>query len=250
MGNKNINCCVVIPVYKADPGLTEILSFQQCLRVLYKYPVLVVAPENLNTEFYEQAAKGDLQIIRFNDTYFKDLAGYNRLMLSARFYERFIEYKYMLLYQLDAWIFRDELEYWCNKDYDYIGSPWVGHSWAGFAAAHYSFVRTLLYKIGYRNFNLVGNGGFSLRKVKSVLINLNFFKKKAENFNRNEDAFFSFYINSYNPFFKIPSLKTALDFGFDINPEQSFRLNNNRLPMGCHAWEKNYSFWDQFIPTA
>lgn len=241
-------CCIVIPVYKETPDEPEKASFKQCLHVLHTYPIILVVPESLNTSQYETLAAGKLEVQRFNDTYFKDVQGYNRLMLSQQFYKRFAAYRYMLVYQLDAWVFRDELEYWCSKNYDYIGAPWTGHSWAAFAAGHHTFMRTLLYKLGYRKFNLVGNGGLSLRKVKSAVFNLGIFSYSVKKFTGNEDAFFSFYINSYNPFFSIPSSAEALGFSFDIHPEQSFALNNNRLPMGCHAWQKNRAFWQQFIP--
>ena len=31
----------------------------------------------------------------------------------------------MLIYQLDAYVFKDELLNWANKGYDYIGAPWL-----------------------------------------------------------------------------------------------------------------------------
>src|SRR6185312_14561683 len=58
-------------------------------------------------------------------------------------------YKYILFYELDAWVFRDELNYWCTKGYDYIGAPWLDSSTKQIVG--------------------VGNGGFSLRKVNSSI---------------------------------------------------------------------------------
>jgi hypothetical protein len=46
-------------------------------------------------------------------------------MLSIDFYKRFRDYKFILIYQLDAYVFRDELEYWCEQDYDFIGAPLI-----------------------------------------------------------------------------------------------------------------------------
>ena len=31
----------------------------------------------------------------------------------------------MLIYQLDAFVFQDDLAYWCQQNYDYIGAPWL-----------------------------------------------------------------------------------------------------------------------------
>jgi hypothetical protein len=153
----------------------------------------------------------------------------------------------LLICQPDAWIFKDEVMDWCNKGYDYIGAPWVNWKWSEFAASHITLPRTILGRLGYKQFNLVGNGGFSLRKVSSVITNLKIFKHALKSFNENEDYFFSFYINSYNPFFKIPLAEEALKFCFDENPDECFSLNNNQLPMACHAWPKYHSFWKKYI---
>ena len=102
-------CCVVIPVYKAIPGANELSSFKQCLKILGTHPVVLAAPQTLDTKLYDEVSNGTVSVERFDDTYFKDLAGYNKLMLSATFYKRFAASRYILIYQLDAWIFRDEL---------------------------------------------------------------------------------------------------------------------------------------------
>ena len=49
-------------------------------------------------------------------------------------------------------------------------------------------------------------------------------------------------------FFKIPSPKDAINFSFESNPELLYKMNNECLPFGCHAWEKyGKHFWKQFI---
>lgn len=46
-------------------------------------------------------------------------------MLTKEFYLRFRQWEYLLIYQLDAYVFQDELMDWCNKGYDYIGAPFL-----------------------------------------------------------------------------------------------------------------------------
>jgi hypothetical protein len=41
-------------------------------------------------------------------------------MKSKQFYERFVAYDYMLIYQLDAYVFKDELDDWSAKGYDLL----------------------------------------------------------------------------------------------------------------------------------
>lgn len=240
------NCCVVIPVYKEQLNEAECLSLNQCLRVLCNHPITLAAPQSLDTKKYLELSP-HITVKRFADFYFNNIEGYNKLMLSKKFYKHFTDYKYILIYQLDAWIFKDELEYWCSKDYDYIGAPWLDHWWASFAAGHITFIRTFFHKLGYRKFNLVGNGGFSLRKVRSAIFNLGLYRYAAGKFKGNEDYFFSFFINSYNPFFKIPPANEALNFSFDVNPAECYSANGFKLPMGCHGWNKHLDFWKAFI---
>jgi hypothetical protein len=66
-----------------------------------------------------------IQISYFPEAYFKNISGYNKLLLSPVFYSRFIDYKYICICQFDTFIFRDELSYWCKKSYDYIEAPWL-----------------------------------------------------------------------------------------------------------------------------
>jgi hypothetical protein len=77
---------------------------------------------------------------------------YSRLLLSADFYRRFSDYDYILIYQLDCLVFSENLNRWCDMGFDYIGAPWVGLGPDGSAYV-----------------SRVGNGGLSLRKVRSFL---------------------------------------------------------------------------------
>jgi hypothetical protein len=182
-------------------------------------------------------------------------------MLSSQFYEAFREYKYILIYHLDSLVFSDELAIWCETDLDYIGPPWLkceDSPWVEVPR--------------------VGNGGFSLRKVRSFLgvlsssrysvdpdkywkgfcaskpkyiQYLNFPRKylkrmkmfngvkwETARWNTNEDPFWSGEAIKYYPEFKIASFKTGLRFGFEVAPRMCFELNDRKLPFGCHAWHK------------
>ena len=144
---------VVIPVYKPSMNRNEEISFRQTLRVLATHPIIIVCPESLDLAKYNLiAGRCNNVLLResFNDTYFRNIAGYNRLLLSEKFYLRFAQYKYILIAQLDTYVFRDELLLWCDKGYDYIGAPLI---WYGM-------------KIDQ---GIVGNGGFSLRRVEAFL---------------------------------------------------------------------------------
>jgi hypothetical protein len=40
---------------------------------------------------------------------------------------------------------------------------------------------------------------------------------------------------------------SALQFSFEYNLEKSLMLNNDKLPLGCHAWYKHMDFWKKYI---
>jgi len=252
---------IIVPIYKNFDLLTdeELISLHQLYKVLGGYEIFLAGPENLEYDiFLKDAQKQNviLKVKRFSNEYFNDIKGYNRLLMSPVFYKNFKRFNYMLIYQLDAYVFRDELKYWCNKGYDYIGSPWFAdiNNWVKIKDAYPGYI-----KCYHHFFNLskkkVGNGGFSLRNVSSCLNNLNRFKLFAKNWKGNEDCFFSHCVGILNPFFKIPSFEIALSFGFDADPGKAFFLNGNSLPFGCHAWSRNdgpdyannHNFWVQYI---
>lgn len=225
----------------------ELSSFLQCLKIFYRRKIILVTHDKIELTEYIKRENENIQVEFFDQKYFLDISGYNQLLLSISFYKRFVQFKYILIYQLDSWIFKDDLDYWCDLKYDYIGAPWVDWFWSELHAKSMTLPRKIVSKLGYKNFNLVGNGGFSLRNVHSCLANLKLFQFCVSRFKQNEDYFFSFFINSYNPFFRVSPLEIALKFSFDENPQKAFELNNNQLPMGCHAWHKYPGFWNDKI---
>jgi hypothetical protein len=146
----------------------------------------------------------------------------------------------MLVYQLDTFVFENNIDEWCDKGFDYVGAPWIDVQWTEKLNAKIPYVDKLIYP--------VGNGGLSLRKVKTFyygsiylyLVTVLLWKKKWH-----EDLFWSTAGKRLIPFFKIPKVKEALKFAFEEHPEKCFELNNRILPFGCHAWEKfNPDFWE------
>ena len=100
------------------------------------------------------------------------------------------------------------------------------------------------------------NGGLSLRKVNSHLKavsqlqdTINRFLQHSGNHLFNEDVFFSIEVNKHGIGFNYPSYQEALQFSFDKYPDLNYRLNNNRLPFGCHSWYKKRmkKFWFPII---
>ncbi len=265
---------ILIPIYKKELSSDEYTSLKQCVSILSNYPITLVCPKSLNLDNYF-AEYSDFKVETFHDDFFKSIDGYNKLLMSKQFYRRFLNYEYILIYQLDAYVFRNELEYWCNLNFDYIGAPW-------FANTTNSIKDQVLCR--------VGNGGLSLRKVKSYYHALNFYwlhfllKSLYESYDQylesnlnqfqriklliasiltrfffiknskysitrlNEDQYWCLVVPKININFKVAPLEVGIKFSFEVNPDLLYTINNKELPFGCHAWARyNKKFWSQFI---
>lgn len=259
---------IVIPLYKQNPKREELASLIQCAKILNNYDICFVTYKELNFSNYKELDnyKKDYQFAYFDKENFSSIESYSKLCLSCDFYKKFDNYDFMFLYQLDGWVFKDELNYWCKQDYDYIGAPWFeGHDSAN------------------ENSQLVdpsGNGGVSLRRIHKFIkilqnkrkidntriISLAKCRKRYKGFlkpirkyldksnkikynkNMNEDYIIVECFNTIDKSFKIAPAEIALKFSFEVFPERLYGMNNNTLPFACHAWEKyNKKFYKDFI---
>lgn len=249
---------VIIPFYKDHLTDNEKVALQQCKKVLNNYPIMAIKPHKLDSSFL--TPYNLTEILSFDDSFFEDIQGYNQLMLSDQFYGRLLDFEFMLIYQLDAFVFKDNLKYWCKQGYDYIGAPWLNYmpnrdfvKRTKEKLLKYIHTRYDIYIGGLpssRQFhNLVGNGGFSLRRVQRFYDLCMVSRALIEKYNNenekhfNEDVFWSIEINRKNKKLKIPLYQIALRFAFESDPENAFRINNGQLPFGCHAWDKYPDFW-------
>jgi len=261
---------IVTPVYRLPLEEDEKLCLDSIAKHLHAYDHVLVVPLRLLHDV-QRIAQGK-QVIPFDNESFENISGYNNLLLSADFYERFEKYEYILIAQLDSLVLSDQLGMWCEKGWDYIGAPWM---------RNYGYQET-------SEFLAVGNGGFSLRNVSSALevlyskvnceiwnlpkrdkklwgrkspkrflptnIAKTIFKKHCiEEFLKlhyrgNEDVFWGKYASLVKSDYIIPGPMEALQFAFEKDPAESLKLNDGKLPFGCHAWARyDRSFWETHL---
>lgn len=247
-----MKAAVVIPVYRTQLSKTEERSLQQCLKILKNHDIFFACPQDLDPNFLKNFP---VKTRKFAQHYFKDIDGYNRLMLESHFYESFLDYEYLLIHQLDAFVFKDELLFWCEKGYDYIGAPWI---------ATRSLVSSVLKPFASKNikkrgpiFYKTGNGGFSLRKTRRFFeISKALEKEISEQLTQNkdeiyaiEDVFWSLKVPGFFPDFTIPNYREAVKFAIDRKPEIALKINDNQLPFGCHGIDKPkvIDFWKPIL---
>lgn len=261
---------VVIPIYQRRLSAAELFSIKNAASVLSAHDIFFVGPAYLS-EFLAQLVEqftalkhadvtGNIGYKTFGNRYFSNIAGYNKLMLSHLFYGAFEDYRCILIAQTDSLVLTDELDMWAAKGYSYIGAPWF----EGYTQPTQPL----------RLLN-VGNGGFSLRNVADFLKVLDkprvfkntlmsswpgswmsstyrylkdyhsvVYKNRQFNIDVNEDLFWGLFVAPRCPFFTVPTASEAIAFAFESHPEYLFALNQNKLPFGCHAWERyNPDFW-------
>lgn len=257
---------IVIPFHKASISNNEELSIKYLEKYLKGFDKFLILPNFIKRPSFKiQEVK---KIINFPDEYFTSVPKYCEMLNTKMFYNKFTDYKYILIYQLDVLVFSNQLLKWCNKGYDFIGAP---------------FFNSIIGKFSFKDgipATTGGNGGFSLRKVSSFLKVIDIAEKLAtknsinplirklwfliavltnqahkiwlnappQDYPFNEDGFWSYEAPKYYPKFKVAPFKEALKFSFERFPRKCFRLNRNQLPFGCHAWRKyDEQFWKPYI---
>ncbi len=264
--------CIVIPVYKTIISDGEKKSLSSCLRIFKDYSVILAFPEGLSVKEY-LTIEPTLKLEAFKTDFFQDINGYNRLLMSEVFYGRFKKYKFILIYQLDAFVFRNELGFWCAQNYDFIGAPWfegwhnarhesriIGVGNGGFCLRNISRFRSILRSLAYYRFWFKVRYKLGLEKYLSDgfyfrLISFRWFEKfdpialrdLMRGYGHNEDYFWCVLVPQFFRF-KLPSIEEAMKFSFEANPSLLFSMNGQKLPFGCHAWERyEPDFWKEFI---
>lgn len=254
--NSPVKVKIIVPLYRGQLSDEEQQSLHQTIKVLARYPIVFIAPEGVNITPVTDLFSGH-EVLRVSDEWLgtkNGIAGYNRMMMSRAFYELFADTESLLICQTDVWIFRDELDAWCKRGYDYIGAPHlklpVYHLWPLRA---YLALRRKMVK-GVLRQDLMGrayNGGLSLRRTASFIRACEAYRDEAEQFLShdhhlyNEDVFWSLVPEE----FIYPNQSEALLFAFDVKPEYCYELTKKHLPFGCHGWFKPSvrKFWQSVI---
>ncbi len=235
MKNSKKNRIIIIPAYKKQLNEFENISLKQLVKTLYGYQISLVMPKGLEPD-YEVLTGINYRTEYFDEEYFKSSYDYSQLLLSIEFYKRFSEYEYMLIHQLDCFIFRDMLEEFCKMGYDYIGAPI--HQKEGFWSEYH-----------------VGNGGLSLRKIETTIRLIehkdDVFKEHPypDQLKKAEDVFFAYCGANDRYDYTVPSVEIANKFSLFIDTEEKKRtVIENGLPFGIHYFPTYYyDFWRPFI---
>jgi len=248
---------VLVFAHQAVPEWHEAIALRQCLEVLGRHPIRMVCPEGLDTSAYREIGP-KLQFDFIPLHWLASYRAYNRLKIHPFLYRRYAAFEYILTYELDAFVFRDDLAEWCRQGWDYIGAPWFeGSHWAASDAAPTG----------------VGNSGFSLRRTQAMLRVLrsfghvipvktviadwrqrgtyspgslwllfqrltyrNNFFAPLNDFGGAEDEFWGRFAATRFPWLRVAPYDAARQFSFEVNAPRLYREIGGQLPFGCHKW--------------
>jgi hypothetical protein len=258
---------VVILIIHHKPQLLwyEKIALLQCFRILGTHPIRLICPHGLDLTEHRAVVpelKADFIPAHCLATY----EAFARRKVLPFLYRRYADYKFILMYELDAFVFRDALLEWCAKAWDYIGASWF---------EGYEEALPNAKPLG------TGNGGFSLRRTKAMIRisqrlryqqpaqdvvqawrrgNISFGQLVAKLTVRNnffapfndrhgpEDIFWCKVAPKRFPELRVAPHEIARQFSFEANPGRLFRESGGVLPFGCHGW-MNYEpdFWARHI---
>jgi len=267
------SAAVAIPLHQLPLANDEELSLRVLREVLGTQVRFFVVPERMDMP--AGFLRGE-RVIRFPEKFFTYPLGYNRLLMSGRFFKAFTEFNHVLIYQLDCLVFRDELDAWSSRDYDYVGPPWrddfgdapgsaatwkVGNG--GFSLRKISTARRILAKRVERGSYFAvppihhprpGFMGWLVTNVRKRLkqhLNLWTVEDELENYDGNEDRFWALDVMKIAPDYKKPDVDEALRFGFETAPAVCLERTHGQIPFGCHAWAKHdRNFWEKVLANA
>lgn len=265
---------VMVPLPTPELREDEEISLIQLRRHLDGYEKFLLVPKGLDVSM------DGFRRMELDRRHFGSAANHNRMLFLLEFWSLFRDYEYVLMYHLDALVFRDELLEWCGKDVDFIGAPWV-------ICEHTPWVKE----------EQCGNGGFALYRIPSVmevLINRQVAKPKLiwidrfsaglervrkrlvemrENMSpwllrlagkrldsliwklgfievnyRPNDYFWGMDAVKYKADFRVGSLEEGLGFAFEADPEKCLERTSGKLPFGAHAWGRyDRKFWERHL---
>lgn len=256
--------CIVIPIWKETLDCVEEISLKRLYKIMiqdsrpdkfedfrdWSAPsIYLVCPTGLDVSEYRKIFPEYLMVKEFDPEYFKSTATYSQLCINYDFYNSFNQYEYMLIYQLDCYLFRNEIYSWCEKGYDYVGGPILSTD-CGWDTVKKS-------RKGDEWKPFVGNGGLSLRKIstfKEITDPNGEFRKRYELTDEKlkkvifEDKYFC--NDLYNIYaLEIPSWQEALNFALDMSVDIVYNyLKWKGEPMGIHSVDKNIRWWKKVIP--
>lgn len=256
------NPVVVVPVHRLHPTDDEQFSLKRCGNLLGCHPIFIVHPHGLNLEPYFDLLPTATPL-PVPAEWMASIRAYNRMMINPAFYAMFERFSHLLVHEPDALVISDQLLYWCEKPFDYIGAPWfegfhaappdapiIGVGNSGFCLINISAIRSLLdssqrwisrkFILNELSRKLLGRTSrFSFDFLFRAFGKAGTMGGAHRLVATNCDTFLSNHASVCNlNSFRIADPLSAILFSWEVNPQSCFRLCGRSLPFGVHAWAR------------
>lgn len=268
-------CCIVVPIINIELGDSELIAINSLNKLNEDFRIYFIGLlDSYNTNlgwFQANLLRFEIGFIEFDLKYFVSLTSYSNLLMSSDFYRRFGAYDYLLIFQTDALIIRGDLSKFISLEKAYIGAPWIDKNrhtkklligngglslrkikdfieitslnsifpsqwWFNFPKQR--FFRWGIVLALYPLFYVLG--------LVSKIFGRSLFFDKCRLLSIAEDVSFAELLVQYN--IDMPIFEQAVDFSFESNPQRCYEINKQRLPFGCHAWERyDLQFWETHL---
>jgi hypothetical protein len=251
------NPVILIPSHQPNPSTEEMFSLRQCQKILGHFPIFLLHPKGMQTSIY-QSLIPNLQFLSVAPERMASIAAYNRLMISPYVFNALRHYTHILIHEPDAIVLKNELLFWCEQNFDYIGAPWFNSDQKD-------------------DFTLKATGNFGLSLIKLSTVNDLFSKNPrwysylmifrdlmrglrgkhtslqkawlaagksgklayaADLYSDHCDMFWSYLVPKLDSHFFIAPPEKAIQFAWETHPVKCQTICGNRLPFGVHAWAK------------
>lgn len=244
-----MRCVVIVPIYKKQFDFNEEACVRRYFTVLRGEDIVFQCPESLDRTYYEKTFP-EAAYKTFPDKYFKNINGYNKLLLSTSFYEAFLEYDYMLIAQPDATILQNEnrLQEFMDMGFDYIGAPWqpARRIWEwSIARDEKGRMKRIRCCKKEGDGITMGNGGFSLRKIDKCrdLVRAHSWRKIYWYIKRNEDIFFGVLGRDNKIGFKLADVESGFAFAREYDVKEN--IQKGKVPYGVHGYQKEFATYEE-----
>lgn len=192
------------------------------------------------------------------------MRSYNRMMITPMIYRILSHHSHILVHEPDAMVLRDELDFWCEQPYDYIGAPWfVGYEspkpdapLMGVGNFGFSLHRpAVMVKILQERQRWYGRA--ELRSYLSTILRAGdtnrlirmlreagkagTLRVASKLYEVNCDIFWGQLVPRVARDFRVAPPEVALKFSWEVAPSRCYALCNGNLPFGLHAWAR-YDF--------
>lgn len=255
--NHQINPAILIPTHKQEPSLHEKLSLIQCQKILGSYPIYLLHPQGMPITTYQKIFPA-LRTLTAPPESMASISAYNKLMISPFIFHALNSHSHVLIHEPDAIVLKNDLHYWCEQDFDYIGAPW--------------FTSDVM-----EHLELKATGNFGLSLIKTKTANTLFtdnprwfsasmiVRELIRGLRGQKDAlsralksmgssgkltgahhlyedhcdiFWSYLAPKVAPHFRIAPPEQAIYFSWEQSPKKCLTICNGKLPFGIHAWSK------------